>query len=110
MAIRPLYSVAISPNASQGIVVARYSHRLSRMWTWNVDTLEVTGFQGIKAGVKLLDVSPEVGTALISRSTMSSGKTTLRSADHPISMPYGYATPLGLGASPASFHSMKVHR
>lgn len=53
----PLITVGISPNALQGVAIAAYSARYSRMWAWNACTLEVLGFQDIKARAMLRDVS-----------------------------------------------------
>ncbi len=49
--------IGICPTSRQGVAVVEYSGRFSRMWTWDALSLEVTGFQDIKARIQLLDVS-----------------------------------------------------
>jgi len=55
----PLITVGISPTAVQGVAIAAYSGRHSRMWTWDASTLKILGHQDIKARVKLRDVTDD---------------------------------------------------
>lgn len=53
------YRFGVGPDSHQGVVIASYSGRHSRMWTWDIHTLKILGYQDIKARVELLDVSPD---------------------------------------------------
>lgn len=53
----PKITVGISPSAVQGVAIAAYSGRHSRMWSWDAVSLEVLGYQDVKARVMLRDVS-----------------------------------------------------
>lgn len=41
------------------MAVAAYSSQHSRMWAWDSETLEILGFQDVKARVRLVDISPD---------------------------------------------------
>ena len=55
--VDPLITFGICPTSEQGVAIAAYSGRRSRMWAWDAHSLEVLGFQDIKAKVILLDVT-----------------------------------------------------
>lgn len=55
--LNPVITVGISPTAEQGVVIAAYSGRYSRMWAWDAGSLKILGYQDIKASVTLCDIS-----------------------------------------------------
>jgi hypothetical protein len=52
-----MITVGVSPTAVQGVAIAAYSGRYSRMWAWDTISLKVLGYQDIKARVVLRDIT-----------------------------------------------------
>jgi hypothetical protein len=50
---------AIAKDASVGVVIAKYSGKLSRMYRWDLDTDTFTAGQFVKASATVEDISPD---------------------------------------------------